>query len=264
MEVKNPPKHYFTGSGENMETRVLRWVLTLGWFLAPAALWAEPPFNTGDPEPTDPGHFEIYLSGSYTSNDSGSEGELPELEVDYGALPDLQLHIATPFLYNNPHGGGGAYGYGDTELGAKLRLYSNPDKAFQWGIYPLMEVPTGDASKGLGNGQAQFFIPIWFQKQIGTWKSYGGGGYWFNPGPGHLDWVYIGWVLQDSVSPLLDLGGEVFFHTASETGTADALGWDVGGGLNFNEDHHLLMTMGRDTVEDQVTYTLYAAYELDL
>src|ERR1700722_14342073 len=247
-----------------METRVWRWVLTLGWFLAPTALWAEPPFQTGNPEPTDPGHFELYLSASFDSNNSGTEWELPELEVDYGAMTDLQLHVATPFIFNNPRFGAPAYGYGDTELGVKLRVYNDPDKSFQWGTYPLVELPTGDASKGFGNGQAQFFIPIWFQKQLDTWKSYGGGGYWFNPGPGHLDWVYIGWVLEDSLSPALDLGGELFFHTPSLAGDSSAFGWNVGGGINFSDSHHFLMTIGRDTVQSQVTYTLYAAYELDI
>jgi hypothetical protein len=242
------------------------WVL--GGFLLlfgfPLWVWAEPPFETGDPEPTDPGHWEIYLEGSYESNAMGAEGEAPELEVDYGALPEVQLHVVTPFVYDSPRGGNEIYGYGDTELGVKLRLGKDSGKSFQWGTYPLVEVPTGNAAKGLGNGQAQFFIPVWFQKEFGSWKSYGGGGYWVNPGPGHLNWVYIGWVLQDSVSPLLDLGGELFFHTASETGTSNGLGWNVGGELNLSEDHHFLMTLGRDIVDSDITYTVYAAYELDL
>jgi hypothetical protein len=247
-----------------MEKRFLPWLLTLFFLAAPAALRAEPPFVTGDPEPTDLGHFEVYLEASLAGDANGIAGDLPEAEIDFGALQDVQLHVVTPFEYTRPNGGGGFYGYGDTELGVKWRLGRDPDKSFQWGTYPLVEVPTGNASEGLGNGQAQVFIPVWFQKQFGSWKSYGGGGYWFNPGPGHLDWVYIGWVLQDSISPALDLGGELFFHTASEAGTAGALGWNVGGELNFDDNDHFLSTIGRDTIQNEVTYTLYAAYELDL
>ncbi|HVM32891.1 MAG TPA: hypothetical protein VMU88_07135 [bacterium] len=247
-----------------MRNPTIHRILFLALLAAPAVLFAEPPFNTGDPEPTDPGHFEIYLSGSLESGAEGLEGELPELEVDFGALPDLQLHVAAPFLYDSPQAGGAVYGYGDTELGVKLRFGNDKARDFQWGTYPLVEVPTGDAAKGLGGGQTKLFIPLWFQKELGSWKSYGGGGYWVNPGAGNLDWIYLGWVLQDSVTPFLDLGGELFFHTADEAGKSNALGWNVGGGLNFDDNHHFLMTLGRDIQENEVLYTLYAAYELDL
>ncbi len=68
-----------------------------------ARLIAGPPFLTDDPEPVDYQHWEAYLftlgdhSGSYTV-------EGPAVELNYGVLPDTQLHLIVPMT---TVGGGG-------------------------------------------------------------------------------------------------------------------------------------------------------------
>jgi hypothetical protein len=57
-------------------------------------------------------------------------------------------------------------------------------------MFPLVEVPSGDADKGLGNGKTQYFLPVWLQKDFGKWTIYGGGGYWINPGTGNKNWWF--------------------------------------------------------------------------
>ena len=109
------------------------------------------------------------------------------------------------------------YGYGDTELGAKYRFIQETNWIPQVGTFPLIELPTGNDERSLGTGKTQLFLPLWLQKSWGPWTTYGGGGYWFNPGEGNKDWVYTGWLLQRDLSKWVTFGGEIFYRTADKT-----------------------------------------------
>ncbi len=92
------------------------------------------------------------------------------------------------------------FGYGDTEIGIKYRFVHETDVLPAIGMFPLVEIPTGDQDKDLGNGQAQYFLPLWLQKGFGRWTTYGGGGYWINPGSENKDYWFSGILLQYSFS----------------------------------------------------------------
>ena len=55
------------------------------------------------------------------------------------------------------------------------------------------------------------------QKDFGRWTSYGGGGYWNNPGPGNRNYWFAGWLLQYQCADNLALGGELFHPIADRT-----------------------------------------------
>jgi len=128
----------------------------------------------------------VYLAFQYfRTNGQGADGTLPQVEVNYGAVPDLQLHAIVPMAWTSPESGGFQYGPGDIELGAKFRFVQDDDWGPQIGTFPLLEVLVGNASRGLGTGHVQVLLPIWLQKSFGRWTTYGGVGYWIgNPGPG--------------------------------------------------------------------------------
>jgi hypothetical protein len=65
-------------------------------FLAPAAAWAGPPFQTDDPEPIDYRHFEFYTFANSDGTRIETDTEGPALELNWGALPNLHLHIIVP------------------------------------------------------------------------------------------------------------------------------------------------------------------------
>ena len=112
--------------------------------------YAGPPFITDDPEPVDLGHWEVYAftSGTHVRGDTG--GTLTGVEVNYGAAPNLQLHVIAPLAFDSPAGGSTQVGPGDLELGAKYRFVAPGEDDWypQIGIFPLIEVPAGDARKG--------------------------------------------------------------------------------------------------------------------
>jgi len=180
-------------------------------FLAQPTL-AGPPFLTDDPETVDYQHWEIntYAAGGQVRSEAS--GVAPGADINYGALPNVQVHINISMAYDQLSGGPLNYGYGDTELGVKYR-FINPGEDDWWpqvAVYPLLEVPTGDASKGLGaTGKMREFLPVWLQKDFDEWTTYGGGGYWNNPGLGNKNYWFFGGVLQRKTTDSLTARGRI-------------------------------------------------------
>jgi hypothetical protein len=65
------------------------WLLCMALAATPA--WAGPPYLTDDPEPVELGHWEFHLASQWTATRHAAQGTSPHVEVNYGALPQLQL-----------------------------------------------------------------------------------------------------------------------------------------------------------------------------
>src|SRR5690348_1244140 len=56
--------------------------------------WAGPPFRTDDPEPVPWRHWEVYIASTgFYSRLLGGFSTLPHVEVNYGPVPGVQLHM---------------------------------------------------------------------------------------------------------------------------------------------------------------------------
>jgi hypothetical protein len=121
-------------------------------------------------------------------------------------------------------------------------------------------VPTGDGGRGLGTGHLQTFLPVWIQKSWGKWTSYGGGGYWINPGTGNRNYWQIGGLLQKELNRHWTLGGELFYTTSAAVGVREQFNFNVGGQYNFDEGHHLLFSVGR-SISGDTNLMSYAGYQ---
>jgi len=241
---------------------VHRSVPTLAWLaLTSTACFAGgPPFITDDPEPVDFQHWEVYFASIDYRQFGYTTGTLPHLEVNYGAVPNLQLHVIAPMAYYQGPSGPFAYGYGDTELGAKYRFIQETKDCPMVGIFPLVELPTGSASRGLGTGSTAFYLPLWLQKSFGAWTAYGGGGFWHIPAAGFRDYWFSGLTLQCQTTKNLMIGGEVYHTTSQAPGMGDISGFNVGGVYDFNEGHHLMASIGTG-FEGNSHGTAYLAYQ---
>jgi outer membrane putative beta-barrel porin/alpha-amylase len=222
--------------------------------------YAGPPYFTDDPEPVDFHHWETYIASQYLHANATVSATLPHVELNYGAAPNLQLHIIAPMAFNQASGQNAQYGYGDTELGVKYRFVQEGKNTPMVGVFPLVEIPTGDASKGLGSGQTQFFLPVWLQKGFGDWQTYGGGGYWRNPGAGNRDYWFLGWQVQKQVTKSWSVGGEVFHTTPSTVGGDSRTGFNVGTIYDLDEGHHLLFSVGKD-IAGSHAQTMYLGFQ---
>jgi hypothetical protein len=223
--------------------------------------WGGPPFVTDDPEPVEYQNWEFYIASMQSKMGGDWSGTAPHFEVNYGAVPDLQLHLIAPLAYDSPPEGAAHYGSGDVELGAKYRFIQETNGWPQVGIFPLLEVPAGSERSNLGNGHSQAFLPVWLQKSWGSWTAYGGGGYGINSFSGHGNWGFVGAVLQKQILTNVLLGVEVYHQTEYETdfpnqGTA----FNVGTVIDFSEHQHLLFSAGR-CLEGPIGFQCYIAWQ---
>lgn len=178
------------------------------------------------------------------STQPGKVGVLPGLEFNYGVAPDLQLHVVLPWAFSSPLGGPATAGFGDMSLGLKFRFIQETDSRPQVGIFPMVSLPTGTSTRGLGSGGSAVYIPIWVQKSVGPWTTYGGGGYSINRTPGGCNYFSGGWLLQRNLGERLTLGAEVFAQGRSGDSTAGSTILNGGGQVNVSPHFSLLFSAG--------------------
>ncbi|MGA9121506.1 MAG: hypothetical protein WB699_19220 [Bacteroidota bacterium] len=230
--------------------------------LAPRESAAGPPFKTDDPQPVDYRHWEFYIASQQSFAGTEVDATAPHFELNYGVIPNMQLHLVAPLAYVRTDQAR-HYGYSDTEVGVKYRFIEETPTIPQIGIFPLIEIPTGDANKDLGAGKVQAYFPVWIQKSWGKFTTYAGGGVWYNPGENRRNWIFTGWEAQYDLSETLTLGGEVFYQTADAVESEPTGGFDLGGYLNFGEHHHVLFSCGRNFSRDP-SFAGYLGYQLTI
>lgn len=240
---------------------MLRSVCVLNLLLFNRVL-AGPPFKTDDPQPVDYRHWEFYAASIQEFGRFGTDATAPHIEVNYGVVPDVQLHVVVPFAYVHSSEGN-AYGFSDLEVGVKYRFINESESSPQVGVFPLVEFPTGDNSRQLGSGHTQVFLPLWVQKSWGNLTTYGGVGYWINPGSGQRNWIFAGWQVQYDFSEVVTLGAEVYYQGANAEDAEATGGMSFGGFVNLSEHSHILFSVGRTVSGDAFT-TGYLGFQFTL
>jgi hypothetical protein len=229
-------------------------------FVVSLAVQAGPPFVTDDPEPVELRHWEVYIASQVQHASSAYNGTCPHVEINYGAAPNLQIHLIAPLAFNRPSGAASHFGYGDTEVGFKYRFLRQANHRPSIGIFPLVELPTGSRSRGLGTGHVQVFLPLWLQKDWTGWTTYGGAGYYIDLRDRSADYWLVGWEIQHDLGPGLILGGELFASLPTATEASNQLSFNIGGQINLNEENHILFSSGR-CLKGAVDFTAYFAYQ---
>ncbi|HKJ34086.1 MAG TPA: hypothetical protein VKA34_19805 [Balneolales bacterium] len=204
-------------------------LILLGFFTSPA--YAGPPFRTDDPGLLPYLGGEAYIFSSGTFDHSGAAGVGPAVEFNYEFLRKGFFHIVLPLAFNDPKHASSHFGGGDIELGFKYQFTAQKGWFPAIATFPLMEIPSGKASKGLGNGKPQYYIPIWLEEDFDHWTVYGGGGYWFNQGIGNKNFDFTGILVQYNFSDEAFLGMELFHHTPSAISARNRTGIHLGGGF---------------------------------
>jgi hypothetical protein len=223
-------------------------------------LRAGPPFFTDDPVPLNLHNWEVYLaSQDFVTRDLVS-GTLPHLEVNYGVTDDLMIHGIVPLAYSRPTGMPFQYGPGDVEIGLKYRFVHETESRPQIGTFPHVQIPVGSQARGLGNGYVQVFLPLWIQKSWGPWTSYGGGGYWTNPGPENNDFWMFGWEVQRDLSKNITVGVELFRNTPDSAGSSGETALNFGALVTIGKGKIVMFSAGRDIQGDNCFFGYIALY----
>lgn len=174
---------------------------------------AGPPYLTDDPEPTDPGHWEIYnyVIGLDAPNLGGEAG----FDINYGGAKNLQLTMVLPLALENGEGvfdKGFRGGPGVIELAVKYKFLHQSDDSWlpDVSFFPRAFVPT---SARFSTGRVNLWLPFWGEKDLGPWSVFGGGGYQINPGPGEENFWQGGMALTRAFGKRISFGGEVYAQT---------------------------------------------------
>jgi hypothetical protein len=219
------------------------------------SIHAGPPFDTDDPETVRFKHWEYYISSVNSYQVGVWTGTSPHLELNYGLIPNVQVHLLMPMNYNYSSHNGASFGYADTEVGFKFRFIQETDHSPQIGTFPIVEVPTVKNNE-FSDGKAKIYLPVWLQKSWGKLTTYGGAGYWINSGTNNKNWIFSGWEVQYDFSKALTLGGEFYFHSADAKTTKAGAGFNLGGSINPSERFHFIFSFGHTLTKDN-TFTSY-------
>ena len=246
-------------------------LLTYAFVITPETLHAGPPFITDDPEPVEYHHWEFYIASQFNYEKKEISGTSPQAEITYGVIPDVQLHITAPAVYSItrndentvPASGDSSkwdkarFGYGNTEIGMKVRFLHESDRIPQLGIFPMVEAPTGRRSLGYTR-QMQMLFPLYLQKSWNKITTYGGSGFWYNPGKDNKNYWFAGWLLQYKLTDTIAIGGEFFYNSPDNTDAEHRFSTNIGTIINFNENWHLLFSLGRDIRGPSVLFSYLA------
>jgi hypothetical protein len=126
-----------------------------------------PPFLTDDPEPVEFKHWEAYLFATADATPKQTNAMGPAFEFNMGVLPNLQFHLVVPMAFSSPADGPRAYGLGDIEFGLKYRFIQETDNRPMVGVFPMLEIPTGDSERS-GQWPGMVEVAIMATEELGT------------------------------------------------------------------------------------------------
>ena len=221
----------------------------IAWWLTIDLTRAGPPFITDDPEPPPPGGWEINVPFILERSPGTTEMDAPLFDLNYG-LPNIQLKLEFPIAVIQEDHNGTTAGAGDLLLGVKWRFLNNEQSQFQLGTYPQVLTPTGNHSRGLGEGGVAFVLPFLAQKSWDKWTVYGNVGYWWQGAHETCSYFYAGAVLERELNERLEIGVELFGNSSKERGGRSQLAFNVGGTWKLTKHLNLLFSGGRDIVGD--------------
>jgi hypothetical protein len=236
----------------HVNVRAIRARLVIAFALVAAPLSAAhagPPFLTDDPDPTDYQQYEIYLYSQGVVDGGANTGTALGLEVNYGALPDVQVSVALPAGFSAPARSQATFGVSDAEFGVKYRFLEEEMDGWrpQVSFYPAVQAALGSSGKSLGDSATHLFLPLWAQKSFGPWTTFGGGGYRINPGPDGRNSWFAGWAVLRRISDRFQMGAEIYHETSETSGEKETSGASIGALYDLSDRFHLVGSAGPST-----------------
>jgi hypothetical protein len=228
--------------------------------LAAVPAKAGPPFVTDDPQPVAPGHWEIETGYAGTGDDRAHSGAFPFIELNWGPRRNAQLSLTIPYASSVEQKARNR-GFGDLELGLKVRFVPEASLRPQIALYPVVAIPTGNATLHLGDGATSVFLPLWAQKQIGRFTLYGGGGIWNRGGSTPARWGQTGFVVEAALGERTMVGAELYHIGARGADEPAYSAFGIGGAHALGDGTRLLFSLGR-AWQGAPHNTIYAAIEV--
>ena len=103
---------------------------------------------------TDVGLVQVELGGSFTRVSAGSRASATPFTARYGVSDWLEVSVGADGMVTQRDIQQRVSGFGNVQIGAKLRVFGAAGGAPVLGLLPQVTLPTADASQGLGSGVA--------------------------------------------------------------------------------------------------------------
>ncbi len=132
----------------------------------PAVTAPQEPIEPDRPDVTngthivDTGLLQIEIGGLYTKVGPGQRAFGSPVTARLGVAEWLELRVGNDGVLWQRDVDGEATGVGNTQLGAKLRLWADPGGLPVVSILPTVNIPTASVEKGLGSGDADYTIAV--------------------------------------------------------------------------------------------------------
>src|SRR6185369_7931566 len=103
---------------------------------------------------------QMEVGGVWNRNGVGQHSSSTPTTIRVGLSDWLEARISGDGFLSTTDASGSESGMGNVQLGAKLRLWSDPGGVPVLSILPTINLPAASESKGLGSGQADFTLAI--------------------------------------------------------------------------------------------------------
>jgi len=224
-----------------MIRRALLTVLTLSGAAtlnAQAVPPAEESINPDRPDVTNGTHIvnaglvQIEVGGMYTRDEPAQGAVSSPFTARIGLLDWLEARIGTDGVLTQTDAGVRATGFGNVQLGAKLRLWSDPGGVPVLSVLPNVNLPTADAKKGLGSGDADYTLALLTGTDVGARGhidfNYGVGLIGAGDGQRHFTQHLLSTSGSYALTTRWSPYAELFWFSRQEAGGTSALAFDGG------------------------------------
>jgi hypothetical protein len=142
---------------------------------SPAAVHAQPPDQIEPDRPdvtngthiVDNGLIQVELGGIVTRSAPGAHEFGSPFTVRAGVADWLEVRVGGDGLLVRTEPDARASGFGNVQLGAKIRVWEEPGGIPVLSILPTVNLPTADAGRGLGSGDADYTIALLTGTDVG-------------------------------------------------------------------------------------------------
>jgi Putative MetA-pathway of phenol degradation len=142
-------------------------------FVSGSAVAQDEHINPDQPDVTNGTHIvstglmQVEFGGIYIHNTSDQHTGGTPFTVRVGLTDWIEARIGADGLLTQTIDGVRATGFGNLQVGAKLRLWAKPGGVPVMSVLPTINLPTASTDKGLGSGRADFAIAVLTGTDIG-------------------------------------------------------------------------------------------------
>ena len=106
------------------------------------------------------GLVQVEFGGMYTRDTPAQTGVTLPFTIRVGLADWIEARFGADGVTTQSGPDANGTGFGNVQLGAKLRLWGQPGGAPVLSILPGVNLPTADASRGLGSGDADYTVSL--------------------------------------------------------------------------------------------------------